>query len=443
MFESRRVHFVGIKGVGMSALAQFFHCEGALVAGSDTADEFPTDKNLLALGIIPLLFNEDNVKNDLDLVIYSRAYKQNHPEIQKAASLNISLMDYGEALACLFNRKKGIVVSGTHGKTTTTAMLGKIFEDAGLEPSVLVGGEVLDWQNNMRYGKGDFFIAEGDEYQEKFLNLKPEAVLITNIEYDHPDFFPDFKNYKNAFRKLVQKLDSNGICAVREEDKDIFGDFKGKRIVFNSAMQKDIFNKLKLKVIGRHNRLNGLAAFMLARQFGISENSIFESLTEFQGIGRRLEHYNNPEDGILLIDDYAHHPAEIKAGINALREAYPERKIAVAFQPHTFSRTEALIDGFGRAFDGAHFIAIADVYSSARENAGKITSKDLIKKLKERRLDVVYAPTLSDVRDFFERVALTREAAGNEKYIFITMGAGDIWEAANRLKDRLCQNQHA
>ena len=389
----------------MSALAQFFHCEGALVAGSDTADEFPTDKNLLALGIIPLLFNEDNVKNDLDLVIYSRAYKQNHPEIQKAASLNISLMDYGEALACLFNRKKGIVVSGTHGKTTTTAMLGKIFEDAGLEPSVLVGGEVLDWQNNMRYGKGDFFIAEGDEYQEKFLNLKPEAVLITNIEYDHPDFFPDFKNYKNAFRKLVQKLDSNGICAVREEDKDIFGDFKGKRIVFNSAMQKDIFNKLKLKVIGRHNRLNGLAAFMLARQFGISENSIFESLT--------------------------------------LREAYPERKIAVAFQPHTFSRTEALIDGFGRAFDGAHFIAIADVYSSARENAGKITSKDLIKKLKERRLDVVYAPALSDVCDFFERIALTREVVSNEKYIFITMGAGDIWEAANRLKDRLCQNQHA
>ena len=430
----KHIHFVGIKGVGMSALAQLFYHQGAAVSGSDVAEEFPTDKNLAGIGVSPSLFDENNITSNLDCVVYSRAYKDTHPEIQKARQLNIPLMDYGEALAYLFNRKKGIVVTGTHGKTTTTAMLAKIFEDAGLEPSVLVGGEVLDWNNNMRAGSGEYFIAEGDEYQEKFLNLEPQAILITNIEYDHPDFFPDFSVYKNAFRKLIGKLKPDGLCVVFEEDKnslDVSDDLGSGRIIFGSKLQADIFKRIKLYIPGYHNRINALGAFALVRNFGIDEDLILKSLAEFHGVKRRLEHYNGPEQKFLIIDDYAHHPTEIRASISALRETYPDRKIVLAFQPHTFSRTEALLGDFIRAFDGVHFLAIADIYTSAREAAGEINSSVLAARIKKRGIDAVYAPCLDDVYKLFEKII---GSAGDEKYIFVTMGAGDIWKVARDIK---------
>ncbi len=434
----KRIHFIGIKGVGMSALAQIFHHDGAIVSGSDTSEEFPTDKNLTNIGIIPSSFSEDNIKDDIDCVIYSKAYNNDHPEIKKAREMNISLMDYGEALAHLFNQKKGIVVTGTHGKTTTTAMLAKIFEDAGLSPSAIVGGEVLDWQSNARRGQGEYFIAEGDEYQEKFLNLEPYGALITNIEYDHPDFFQDFQNYKNAFEKLIGKMKPDGVCAVFGKDKnalDILNYFEGKKIIFSPNLQIDIFNRLKLRVLGYHNRVNALGAFMLSREFGIPEDIIFKSLAEFQGVKRRLEHFSSSNNKILIIDDYAHHPTEIRASISALREAYPDRKIVLAFQPHTFSRTEALFKEFEEAFNDAHVVAIADIYASAREAGGRMTSRNLVPKLKDRGLNAVYAPTLADVQNFFEQIAIRKN--DGEKYIFITMGAGDIWKVARELKNKL------
>ena len=430
----KRIHFVGIKGAGMSGLAQLFHKEGVIVSGSDTTEEFPTDKNLTNIGIVPSSFSKDNIKGDIDCVIYSKAYKNDHPEIKKAREMNIPLMDYGEALAHLFNQKKGIVVIGTHGKTTTTAMLAKIFEDAGLEPSALVGGEVLNWQNNMRAGSGEYFIAEGDEYQEKFLDLEPQAILITNIEYDHPDFFPDFPAYKNAFRKLIERLKPASLCVVFEEDKnslDVSDDLGSKRIIFGPKLQADVFKRIKLCVPGYHNRINALGAFALARNFGIDEDLIIKSLAGFQGVRRRLEHYNGPEQKFLIIDDYAHHPTEIRVSISALREAYPDRKIVLAFQPHTFSRTEALFGDFIRAFDGVYFLAIADIYTSAREAVGEINSSVLVAQIKKRGINAVYAPRLEDVYKFFEKII---GSAGDEKYIFVTMGAGDIWKVARDIK---------
>lgn len=433
----KRVHFIGIKGVGMSALAQLFHYEGAIISGSDTQEEFHTDKNLSALGITSLPFNANNVKENLDLVVYSRAYTESHPEIKKARKLNIPIMDYGEALAFLFNRKKkGIVICGTAGKTTTTAMVAKIFEDAGFSPTALVGGQVLDWQSNAKQGKGEFFITEGDEYQEKFLKLNPYVVLITNIQYDHPDFFPNIDNYKSAFRKLVAKINPQGICAVFDGDQNainISANFPGKKIVFGPTVQPDILNKLKLKLLGHHNRINALGAFVLAEKFGIPQKTILESLAGFSGINRRLEHYNSPENKILIIDDYAHHPIKILASIHALKEEYPERKIATVFHPHTFSRTEALLDGFVSAFNEVDFLAVADIYSSAREKIGKITSPVLVDKIREMGVNAVYTPAFSDVHGFFKKIASS--CIGTEKYIFLTMGAGDIWKVARELKN--------
>ncbi len=237
----------------MSALAQIFHHDGVIVSGSDTSEEFPTDKNLTNIGIVPSSFSKENITSDIDCVIYSKAYNNDHPEIKKSREMNIPLMDYGEALAYLFNQKKGIVVTGTHGKTTTTAMLAKIFEDAGLEPSALVGGEVLNWQNNMRAGIGEYFIAEGDEYQEKFLDLERQAILIANIEYDRADFFPDFPAYKNAFKKLIGKLKPDGLCVVFEEDKnslDVSDDLGSRRIIFGPGIQADVFKRIKWRVPG-------------------------------------------------------------------------------------------------------------------------------------------------------------------------------------------------
>ncbi len=420
----------------MSALAQLFYHEGAIVSGSDVSEEFPTDKNLKNIGIIPSPFSEENIREGIDCVIYSKAYKDDHPEIKKSRALNIPFLDYGEALAYLFNQKKGIVITGTHGKTTTTAMLAKIFEDAGLEPSALVGGEVLDWQNNMRCGKGEYFIAEGDEYQEKFLALNPRVVLITNIEYDHPDFFPDFNSYKNAFRKLVQKLHPEGIGAVFEKDEhslDVSKDLGPRRIVFGPLKQPDVFKNLELSVLGYHNRLNALGAFTVAKEFGIGENVIFKSLAEFRGVKRRLEHYNSPDDKILIIDDYAHHPTEIKASINALKETYPERKIILAFQPHTFSRTEALLDEFEKSFDGVYAVLVANIYTSARETEGQITSANLTERLGKRGLRAFYAPTFYGICDFLRQI--TSSCKEDESYIFLTMGAGDIWKVARDITE--------
>ncbi|MEK9209460.1 MAG: Mur ligase domain-containing protein, partial [Patescibacteria group bacterium] len=266
--KNKKVHFVGVKGAGMSSLAKIFLGQGAVVFGSDAEEEFFTDEILKKLGVKVRKFNAKNIAKNLDLVVYSTAYQSSHPELKKARELKIPLVSYNQALGFLFNDKIGIAVCGTHGKTTSAGMLGKIFKDAGLAPTVLVGGEVLNWKTGALCGRGKYFISEADEYQEKFLTLKPKAVLITNIEYDHPDYFKNFSQYKNVFKKFIQRIEPAGICIGFEEDKavrEVLKNSKVKKIFFSQKKQKKIFGKIKLKIPGQHNKLNALGVFLAAR----------------------------------------------------------------------------------------------------------------------------------------------------------------------------------
>ena len=297
-----------------------------------------------------------------------------------------------------------------------------------------MGGELLDWQNNARYGQGDYFIAEGDEYQGKFLTLKPHGLLLTNIEYDHPDFFSTPKEYQEVFRKLIKNLDPQGVCAVNAENKaavEAVKEFGGKTIFFSPSLQPEIYENLHLKILGEHNQLNALGVFTLASHYGIKADTILKSLNSFRGVRRRLEILSRPLDNVLIVDDYAHHPTEIRSSLNALKKSFPNRNIIAAFQPHTYTRTAALLQEFSQSFHNADYICILDIYGSAREKEKLIHSSELVEAVKNQGCRVVYTPQFQDVRVFLEN--LLSSTQDNQQYVFAAMGAGDIWQLARGL----------
>src|SRR3989344_1423447 len=402
-FNEKRIHMVGIKGVGMTALCELLLSYGASISGSDIGEEFHTDRVLERLNVKPLNFDADNITSDIDLIIYSSAYGEDNTERKKATELDITQMSYAEALAEVFNQKKGIVVAGSHGKTTTTALLGQIMISAGFDPTVIVGGTVVAWDSNFRAGKSEWMVVEGDEYQNKFLNFRPEYLLITNIDYDHPDTFPNRESYQEAFRKLVAQTSKNVFTS------DTLKPLKPETFkIFNSD-----------HLMGEHNTKNLSLVLALARELGISDDSIKKGIGEFRGVRRRMEIYFN-KNGLIIMDDYAHHPAEISATLSALKNNWPEYKITVIFQPHTFSRTKALLSEFAGAFKDADEVYLAPTYSSAREGInteGKNLEKSLFNELKKRHEAV----------EVFSKWEKGDKRVKGDKRIIITMGAGDIW----------------
>ena len=336
VFDGKRIHMVGIKGVGMTALAELLLNYGAVITGSDINEEFHTDQVLKRLNIKPLDFSALNITPDLDFVIYSSAYGETHPERQKAKELGIKEMSYAEALALIFNQKRGIMVAGSHGKTTTTALLGHIMIAAGLDPTVVVGGTVVAWDSNFRAGKSEWMLVEGDEYQEKFLNFQPKYLLITNVDYDHPDTFPDRKSYRASFEKLKTQTKEKifAIETVKPLDPEALKYFKSDYL------------------IGEHNLKNLSLVLALAKELGIDDEAIKKGVGEFRGVRRRMEIYLQKND-LIIMDDYAHHPAEISATLSAIKKHWPKHKITVIFQPHTNSRTRVLLSEFAKAFKDA------------------------------------------------------------------------------------------
>jgi|SRR3989344_2875005 len=410
-FYAKKIHMVGIKGVGMTALCELLLNLGARVSGSDVEEEFHTDQVLKRLGIKPLNFSPQNITPEMNFVIYSSAYPENHPERAEAQKLGISQLSYAEALASVFNGKKGIMVAGSHGKTTTTAILGQIMIAAGLDPTVIVGGTVIAWDSNFRAGKSEWMLVEGDEYQNKFLNFKPSYLIITNVDYDHPDTFPDKESYREAFEKLraqtKKKVFSHETTeSLNSETLELFGSGY---------------------LIGEHNAKNLSLVMALARELGISDNAVKRGLEEFRGVRRRMEIYLR-KDGLIIMDDYAHHPAEISATLEAIKKHWPEYKLSVIFQPHTYSRTKALLDDFGKAFSVADEITLLPTYSSAREN------KDGIENTDQMLFEAIAKNNPNCRKEMPDEKEIL---ASKEKTIIITMGAGDVWQTAKKLKNSL------
>jgi UDP-N-acetylmuramate--alanine ligase len=419
------VFFIGIKGVGMTSIATLYKEWGHDVSGSDTDERFFTDEILKNLGITVVSFADSHVTADIDRVIYSSAYSKDHPQIVRAGELGIPVVNYGESLAEVFNARKGILVTGTHGKTTTTAMIARVLEDAGFDPTVVCGGEILEWSRTARAGKalttGGWMVSEGDEYQAKMLLLKPHILFLTNIEFDHPDYYPDEAAYIETFQKLISTIPPDGFIVAHESVRSLVEKYSHTKIFFYKEDPH-----LTLQAWGAHNRTNASGVLVLAGELGIERELPRKTLANFRGTRRRMELYSGEEDSCVVMDDYAHHPTEIRATLSALREHYPTRHIIAVFQPHTYSRTKAFLNEFADAFTDADDVVLLDIYGSAREQSSLTGGHDLYQKLKEIKPQALFAENIEEG---------VRRLAGlmNENAVVVTMGAGDVWQIARRL----------
>lgn len=420
--QSKRMYFVGIKGVAMAALAVWAKEAGKIVAGSDTGEEFPTDEELNNGGItVHEGFDATHIEAfQPDLVIYTGAHGgRDNLQAAHAIKLGIPAFPHGKALGLAMAGKRQISVSGSHGKTTTAAMIATILVRAGLDPSYAIGcGSIRGLGAAGHAGKGEWFVAEADEYvtdpghdmTPRFLWQTPEVLVVTNIDFDHPDVYPDISSVQQVFVRL-QKQSTFTFVSADDEASSVLRR-NGRNTATFGLSEK--LNELKLQIPGRHNMLNAAAAAGVSERIGISWEIIKRGLAWFGGTKRRFEKLGEVR-GALIYDDYAHHPKEIEATIAAFRTAYPKRRLIVIFQPHTYSRTKALLDGFRSALTKADVAIVTDIYASARETK---TEEGL-----SRRLGGLYAPTKDDVTTILQREL----KAGD---VVVCMGAGDIYQWA-------------
>lgn len=461
LLSGKRVHMIGVKGAGMAALAEIFVRNGATVTGSDTGEPFFTDKVLERIGIVSESgFRPENIPADADFVVHSTAYmRETNPELEAAFSRNIPVLSYPEAVGEFTKEKMSLLVTGTHGKTTTSALLAETLRVAGLDPTAIIGSRVRSWEGNALSGSGEFFVLEADEYQNKLRFYEPFAVILTSIDWDHPDFFPDFESYKNAFKEFVRRIPRHGVlvycndsaavaeiaaeatCEKRsygfhEQSDFLVKDYTPKppegpapdgiRQEFEVLSGWSSLGRFPLRLAGRHNAQNAAAVVALASFLKIDMERVREGLASFSGTERRFE-YVGTKNGAVVYDDYAHHPEELMATIEAFRDLYPDRRLTAVFHPHTFSRTEALLSEFSQSFDGVDRVVVLDVYGSAREKGGSVSSSDLVREINR------YAPGKAEyVGTIDEAVAELLKTVGEDDLV-VTFGAGNVWEVAKQL----------
>lgn len=424
-------YLIGIKGVGMTALAQILRARGIRVSGSDTAQQFFTDSVLRRAGI-PFTegFTSGNVPA-ADLILRSTAYGEENAEVAEAMRRGLPMATYPEAVGMVFNAGKGIAICGTHGKTTTTAMLGYVLQEAGLDPTVIVGSEVPQFGGNARVGAGELVILEADEYQDKFQHYAPFGVILTNIEYDHPDYFPTSDAYIVAFRRFVSKIPADGFLVACADDPTVMAVSRDARcavIPYGFAVTPDA--RVETLLPGRHNTQNALAVLTAAERLGVSRNVALRAIASFKGTKRRFEVIGEV-NGITVIDDYGHHPTEIRVTLAAVRERYPDRRILCVFHAHTFTRTIALKEDFARAFVGADQTYAMDIYGSAREQHGGITAAELAAMIS------THSPAQASGGVEETVAALVRDAQPGD--VILCIGAGENDRVARGVVDALAQ----
>lgn len=418
--ESKRIHFMGIGGAGVSAVAAFAKNAGFEVSGCDT-DPTSLFLNSLKKEQVEIFDHHDpSHLKGVDILVVSPAIESldpNNVELVHAKKVGIQV-EIGEKFLAdyILPGKKVIAISGVHGKSTTTAMIGKILEDAFFDPSVLVGAVVSDWDKNYRLGKGDYFVLEADEYQEKFLLYHPFISVITSIEMDHPEFFKNLREVTEAFRKFAENTVEGGYIVT---GKDVF-EIKDLS-VRSSRLGKDFEKQnLNLKLIGEFNQENAALAFEVAKILRIDEFKAKTALESFLGIGRRFE-FRGEEKGVKVFDDYAHHPTAIKLTAEAARLKFPNSKIWLVYQPHMYSRTKYLEKEFVETFKTIPVdeTILVDIFAARQENQEHISSEDIVKQVKKET--VRYIGNFENTSYY-----LVKNLSAND--IVIVMGAGDIYK---------------
>ncbi|PIP51245.1 hypothetical protein COZ61_00955 [Candidatus Berkelbacteria bacterium CG_4_8_14_3_um_filter_33_6] len=432
----KNIYLVGIKGVGMSGLAIILKEMGKNVSGSDLGEEFVTDKELNKLDIkIDVGFEKNKINSSMGLIIYSAAHQgQENPQVIQAKKMKIPAWSYGQALGEISKLKKTIAMAGSHGKTTTTAMLAKILSDAGKKPSWLIGcGTIKDFDFHAHWDKGEYFVVEADEYpddlvtgQPKFLYLDTQVVAVINIDFDHPDCFKDEKIYYNAFKKLVKKMDSGSILILGQNNKyfhKLFHSAKSQKLIVKAVKNDKVWHNLYLKkIFGKHNYFNAIIASQVAHEIGIKSRIITKALSNFQGVQRRLE-IKKVSDKYIWIDDYAHHPSELKACIEAVKNHYPDYKLVTLFQSHTYSRSQQFEKEFASAISDSDEVLIAPIFASAREKKSHYTDEMFLSKIMQKKSTSKF---VSDKKAFEQ--AIKKIIVKNQKIVLLTVGAGDIYK---------------
>ena len=442
---AKHIYFIGIGGISMSALARILVQKGINVSGSDIKESELT-KKLEGEGIeVKYTQVAENITPDIDHVVYTAAISKDNPEFKKAQELNIPLVNRASLLSDIMKGYKySIGVSGTHGKTSTTSMLSHILIEAKKDPTISVGGMLPLIGGNLKIGKEEFFLTEACEYTNSFLELSPNVEVILNIEADHLDFFKDLDDIRKSFKKFIAKLDDNGILVINEKisnkeelldgfsgkvysfglgkgyvnAKNINYDFEGKA-EFDLYVEDKYTGKIKLSVYGEHNILNALAAIATGMALDISLEDIKRGLEGYGGVHRRFE-IKGTVKGLTVIDDYAHHPGEIEATIEAAKKLKYKR-LCVVFQPHTYSRTKALLEDFARVLSKADLVVLADIYAAREKDTLGVSSKDIETLINKKSQKAYYFPTFDEIESF----VLSKLDKGD---ICITMGAGDIYK---------------
>ncbi len=440
----KRLHFVGIGGAGMSGIAEVLCENGFVVTGSDTG-EGSVIEYLKNLGITIFPKHEASNVENADLLVYSSAIRKDNPELTEALNRRIPIIRRAEMLGELMRLKYTLAVAGTHGKTTTTSLLGTVWEAAGKDPTVIVGGIVKGKGSGAKVGRGEYLIAESDEFDRSFLSMMPSSAIITNIDEDHLDTYKDLSEIKDAFVEFGNKVPFYGqiiVCLDDSNVQSVLSRFRKPVITYGFTRQAkyridnlrfekglplfEVFNEAEslgefsLRIPGRHNVLNATAVIALANEEGVPVQIIREAIASFEGVKRRFECVGQTPSGTLVFDDYAHHPTEVAATLQGFRDAFPDKRLIVAFQPHLFTRTRDHYEQFGSVFANCDQLLVCDIYP-ARELPIEGITGELISKSAQARghRDARFVGAKENVLSI-----LKGELSEND--IVVLMGAGNI-----------------
>jgi UDP-N-acetylmuramate--alanine ligase len=421
-----KIFFIGIGGIGISAVARLLLSQGKEVWGSDIhATNITQDLEALGMHFVRGQ-SPDLIPKDVDLIVYTVAINKYEPMLLQALQdrFNIPIKSYPEMLGVLTEDKFTIAVSGTHGKTTTTAMITKVLIDAGLDPSAIVGSLMAGTKSNLVIGKSNIFVVEACEYERDFLNIKPDILVITNIEAEHLDYYQDLADIEDAFASMVRQTRQLVVANLDTINWEFIGDGFTKEV----AHYMNYFNEIpKLAVPGEHNRMNAAAALVACAALDVDKERIKHSLAEFPGTWRRLEKKGETVTGTVVYDDYAHHPTEVRASLAGLRELYPGKKLTVLFQPHLYSRTKALFNEFVTCFDQADSVFLLPIYFAREAPDPSISSEILAEAIRAHGKEVTAFPDFLTAEEAISRLSL-----GGED-VFVTMGAGEAYKIADKV----------
>lgn len=446
------VHFIGIGGISMSGLAEILLEEGFQISGSDMKASAMTDK-LASLGASIMIGQKaSNITDGIDLVVYTAAIHPDNPEFCAVKEHGIPMLTRAQLLGQMMdNYKNPIAVSGTHGKTTTTSMLTHVLLAAKKDPTISVGGILDAIGGNIRVGKSDILVTEACEYTNSYHSFNPVISIILNVEEDHLDFFSGIEEIRESFRTFARKLPKHGLLVVNGDmdctdfiqegvtaDIVTFG-ITGKNLTYSAANisydeqgngsydlveNGQITDHINLHVNGIHNIMNSLSVIAVARRLGIDSEDIKKGLLSFTGTKRRFE-YKGERNGFTIIDDYAHHPTEIAATLNAAKK-YPHNEVWTVFQPHTYTRTMAFLDEFAEALSISDHVIVTDIYAAREKDLGQVHAKDIVERMKKYDVDVTYISSFDDIEKF-----ILKNLKNND--LLITMGAGNVVDIGENL----------